>query len=119
MAILLMIVPFCLKCINCGKYKQRQRTTSLILAPPNNVHVQKVLFIDPFSQQGYVSTQPPQGHASPQTSQFGTSHYEILMMNFYMVNIRDINLQTWLHQYDKPLASSTTDPQTITSIKPS
>ena len=48
--------------------------------PPNDAPKQLDVFTNPFPQQGFVATQPPEGQVATQPSPSGTFDYQILMM---------------------------------------
>ena len=76
------------------------------------------MLTNPFPQQGFVATQPPEGQVATQPLPFGTSDYQILMMNSDQPLTVDINLQTWFCQYNKPPAMSVPEPPPSISIEP-
>ena len=77
--------------------------------PPSPTPSQPAVFTNPFPQQGFVATQPPEGQAATQPTPSGTSDYHILMMNSDQPITVDLNLQTRSCQYNKPPAMSATE----------
>ena len=87
-------------------------------APPNVATTQPTVFTDPFPQQGFVATQPPDGQVATPPSISGSSDYHILMMNSDPSPPVDLHLQTRSHQYPKPPAQSTLEPPSSGSTEP-
>ena len=76
------------------------------------------MLTNPFPQQGFVATQPPEGQVATQPLPSGTSNYQIRMMNFDQPLTIDINLQTWSRQYNKPPATFVPEPRPLVSTEP-
>ena len=86
--------------------------------PPSDAPSQPVVLSNPFPQQGFVATQPPEGQVATQPLPSGTSDYRILMMNSDQPLTVDINLQTWSRQYNKPPATSVPELPSSVSTEP-
>ena len=76
------------------------------------------MITDPFSQQGFVATQPPEGQLATQPLPSGTFDYHILMMNSDQPLTVYINLQNQSRQYNKPPAMSVPEPPPSVSTEP-
>ena len=87
-------------------------------APPHVATTQPTVFTDPFPQQGFVATQPPNSHVTAPPSMSGSSDYQILMMNSDPSSTVDLHLQTQSHQYPKPPAQSAPEPPSSGSTEP-
>ena len=86
--------------------------------PPSAVPSQSAVLTNPFPQQGFVATQPPEGQAATQPLPSSTSDYQILMMNSDRPPTIDINLQTRSRQYNKPPTTSVPEPPPSVSTEP-
>ena len=86
--------------------------------PPNVVPSQLVVFTNPFRQQGFMATQPPEGQAATKPPPSSTSDYQILMMNSNQPITVYLNLQTQSCQYNKPPTTSVPEPRSSGSIEP-
>ena len=86
--------------------------------PPNAATSQLAVFTDPFPQQGFVAAQPPNGQVATQASPFGSSDYQILMMNSDPSPTIDLNLQTRSRQYPKPSTQSPSESPSSGSTEP-
>ena len=87
-------------------------------APPNVATTQPTVFTDPFPQQGFVATQPPDGQVATPPFISGSSDYQILMMNSDPFPTIDLHLQTQSRQYPKPSAQSAPEPPSSGSTEP-
>ena len=86
--------------------------------PPNVASNQPAVFTNPFHQQGFMVTQPPDGKEATQPSPSGSSNYQNLMMNSDQPLTVDLNLQTRSPQYPKPLAPSVPKSPSLGSTEP-
>ena len=69
-------------------------------------------------QQRFLAPQPPNGQAATQPSSFGSSNYQILMMNSTPPPTVDFNLQTRAPQYPKRPALSVPESPSSGSTEP-
>ena len=86
--------------------------------PPNVATTQPAMFTDPFPQQGFVATQPPDRRISTPPSISGSSDNQILMMTSDPSPTVDLHLQTRSRQYPKPPAHSAPESSSSGSTEP-
>ena len=70
------------------------------------------------AQQGFMAAQPLDGQVATPPSPYGSSNYQILMMNSDPPLTVDLNLQTRSRQYPTPPAQSSPESPSSSSKEP-
>ena len=79
---------------------------------------QPAVFTDPFTQQGFMATQPPDSQVAAPPSISSSSDYQILMMHSDPSLTVNLHLQTRSRQHPQPLAQSASESPSSGSTKP-